>query len=142
MAVNLHENPFYFRMFQVLVTLCLNMKVDLSPKTTIQTWHYLLDGEIQRQKTLRHPSLLAFRLQLRLNFREISKADSAFHNSTACKDTMHVTQEPWAHRDFFSYHKFLQPSAIHMLIERRPGGSEFLTKRTEEADPRLNCKPL
>ena len=76
MAVNLHENPFYFRMFQVLVTLCLNMKVDLSPKTTIQTQYRLLGGEIQRHKALSHPSLLTFRLQQRLNLKEISKADS------------------------------------------------------------------
>ena len=76
MAVNLHENPFYFRMFQVLVTLCLNMKVDLSPKTTTQTQYRLLGGEIQRHKALSHPSLLTFRLQQRLNLKKISKADS------------------------------------------------------------------
>ena len=63
MAANLQENPFYFRIFQVLVTLCLNMKVDLSPKTMIQTQYHLLSGEIQRHKALSHPSLLAFRLQ-------------------------------------------------------------------------------
>ena len=45
---------------------------------------------------------------------------------------MHVAQGPWVHRDFFSYHKFRQPNAIHKLIERRPERSEFLTKRTEE----------
>ena len=83
MAVNLQENPLYFRMFQVWVTLCLNMKVDLSQKTTIQTQYHLLGGEIQRHKALSHPSLLAFRLQPRLNLKEISKEKSAFHNSTA-----------------------------------------------------------
>ena len=53
-----------------------------SPKTTIQTQYHLLGGEIQRHKALSHPSLLAFRLQPTLNLKEISKADSAFHNST------------------------------------------------------------
>ena len=47
-------------MVEVLVTLCLNMKVDLSPKTTIQTQYHLLGGEIQRHKALSHLSLFAF----------------------------------------------------------------------------------
>ena len=34
-------------------------------------------------KALSHPSLLVFGLQPRLNLKEISQADSAFHNSTA-----------------------------------------------------------
>ena len=45
-----------------------------------------------------------------------------------------MVQGPWLHRDFSSYKKFSQPSAIRMLIERRPKSGEFLTKRTEEAD--------
>lgn len=53
-----------------------------SPKTTIQTQYHLLGDEIQRHKALSHPSLLAFRLEPTLNLKEISKADSAFHNST------------------------------------------------------------
>ena len=88
MAVNLQENPLYFRMVEVLVTLCLNMKVDLSPKTTIQTQYHLLGGEIQRHKALSHLSLFAFRLQPRLNLKEISKAKSAFYNSTAFKTVL------------------------------------------------------
>ena len=67
MAVNLRENPLYFRMFQVLATLCLNLKVDLSPKTMTQTQYHLLGGEIQRHKALSCHSLLAFRLQPKLN---------------------------------------------------------------------------
>ena len=43
------------------------MKVELSPQTTIQTQYHLFGGEIQPQKKLGHPSLLAFRLQQRLN---------------------------------------------------------------------------
>ena len=43
MAVNLQENSLYFRMFQVLVTPCLKIKVNLSPKTTSQTQYHLLD---------------------------------------------------------------------------------------------------
>ena len=35
----------------------------------------------------------------------------------------------WCIEIFFSYHKFLQPSAIRMLRERRPERGEFLTKR-------------
>lgn len=88
MAVNLQENPLYFRMFQVLMTLCLNMKVDLSPKTMIQTQYHLLDGENQRYKALSYPSLLAFRLQPRLNLKEILKANSAFYNSTRFKTVL------------------------------------------------------
>ena len=57
-------------MFQVLVTLCLNMKVDLSPNTTVQSQYHLLSGDIQPHKALSHPSLL--RLQPRLNLKEIS----------------------------------------------------------------------
>ena len=83
MAVNLQENSLYFRMFQVLVTPCLKIKVNLSPKTTSQTQHHLLDGEILPNKALSRPSLLAFRLQSKLDLGEIWKADSAFHNSTA-----------------------------------------------------------
>ena len=63
MAVNLQENPLYFRMGKVLVTLCLNMKVDLSLKTTIQSQYHLLGGEIQRHKAFSHLSLLVSRLQ-------------------------------------------------------------------------------
>ena len=37
MADNLQENPLYFRIFQFLVTLSVNMKVDLCPQSTIQT---------------------------------------------------------------------------------------------------------
>lgn len=37
----------------------------------------------------------------------------------------------WCIEIFFSYHKFLQPSAIRMLRERRPERGEFLTKRTK-----------
>ena len=59
-----------------------------SPKTTIQTQYHLLGGEIQRHKALSHPSLLAFRLQPTLNLKEISKADSAFHNSTTWGSTV------------------------------------------------------
>ena len=47
MVVNFQESLLYFRLFQLLVTLSLNMKVDLSPKTTIQTQYHLLGGEIQ-----------------------------------------------------------------------------------------------
>ena len=83
MAVNLQENPLYFRMFQVLVTLSVNMKVDLCPQSTIQTQYHLLCGEIQRHQALSHLSLLAFRLQPRLILKEIPKTDSAFHGSTA-----------------------------------------------------------
>ena len=59
-------------MFQVLVTLRLNMKVDLTPNTTIHSQYHLLSGDIQPHKALSHPSLLAFRLQPRLNLKEIS----------------------------------------------------------------------
>ena len=59
-------------MFQVLVTLCLNMKVDLSPNTMIHSQYHLLSGDIQPHKALSHPCLLAFRLQPRLNLKEIS----------------------------------------------------------------------
>ena len=59
------------------------IKVNLSPKTTSQTQYHLLGGEILPNKALSHPSLLAFRLQPKLNLGEIWKADSAFHNSTA-----------------------------------------------------------
>ena len=52
--------------------LCLNMKIDLSPNTTIQSQYHLLGGDIQPHKALSHPSLLAFRLQPRLNLKEIS----------------------------------------------------------------------
>ena len=69
-------------MFQVSVTLYLNQDRFKSEDHDSDSKH-LLGGEIQRHKTLSHSSLLAFRLQPRLNLKEISKADSVFHNSTA-----------------------------------------------------------
>ena len=50
------------------------MKVDLSPNTMIHSQYHLLSGDIQPHKALSYPSLLTFRLQPRLNLKEISLA--------------------------------------------------------------------
>ena len=48
------------------------MKVDLSPNTMTHSQYHLLSGDIQPHKALSQPSLIAFRLQPRLNLKEIS----------------------------------------------------------------------